>query len=159
SRPRPRLLPWRRARPPERTPAPAWRPTARRVSRRAAAHWCTPSAPNAKPSSCARSPSTSQPSSGGTRGSRPIGRERAADAGAPRRLGLVLRLALGRAAEAEAPLREAVRLQPTDAEAWVGLALTLGAQGRKPEALAAFDEARSHEPAILADRPAAAALF
>jgi tetratricopeptide (TPR) repeat protein len=84
---------------------------------------------------------------------------RPGDAGVERRVGLVLLLALGRAAEAEAPLREAVRLQPNDAEAWVGLALALGAQGRNPEAAAAFDEARSREPAILADRPAAAALF
>jgi len=84
---------------------------------------------------------------------------RPGDADVERRLGLVLLLALGRAGEAEAALREAVRLQPNDAEAWVGLAIALGAQGRTAEAVAAFDEARAREPAILADRPAAAALF
>jgi tetratricopeptide (TPR) repeat protein len=84
---------------------------------------------------------------------------RPGDADVERRVGLLLLLALGRAAEAEAPLREAVRLQPNDAEAWVGLALALGAQGRTAEAAAAFEEARSHDSAILADRPAAAALF
>jgi tetratricopeptide (TPR) repeat protein len=76
-----------------------------------------------------------------------------------RRLGLVLLLALDRPQEAEAPLREAVRLQPDDAAAWLGIALALGAQGRGTEALPAFEAARTRDAGILEDRPAAAAVY
>jgi len=81
------------------------------------------------------------------------------DSDVQRRLGLVLLLALDRPQEAEAPLREAVRLQPDDAGAWLGLALALGALGRGAEALPAFEAARTHDPQILEDRPAAADVY
>jgi tetratricopeptide (TPR) repeat protein len=87
------------------------------------------------------------------------GARRPDDGEVHRRLGLVLLLALDRPLEAEAPLREAVRLQPHDAEAWLGMALALGAQGRGAEALAAFEAARTRDAGVLEDRPAAAAVY
>jgi tetratricopeptide (TPR) repeat protein len=84
---------------------------------------------------------------------------RPGDASVQRRLGFVLLFALDRPPEAEAALREAIRLQPDDGECWLGLALALGAQGRHAEAVTAFDEARARDSAVLADRPAAAAIY
>ncbi|HUJ01506.1 MAG TPA: tetratricopeptide repeat protein [Usitatibacter sp.] len=52
----------------------------------------------------------------------------------------------GRAAEAEAILRELVAMQPANADALEVLGTTLGAQGRHEEALAVFDRARDAKP-------------
>jgi tetratricopeptide (TPR) repeat protein len=58
-----------------------------------------------------------------------------------RRLGATLLHGLGRPSDAEASLREAIRLGAVEARTWGDLALALVALGRLPEAVEAFDEA------------------
>jgi tetratricopeptide (TPR) repeat protein len=75
------------------------------------------------------------------------------------RLGLTLLFALAQPAEAVSALEEAVKLAPQDAEARLGLAQALVAQGRGSEAAAAFEAALRLDPAALEGRPAAQAAF
>lgn len=70
-------------------------------------------------------------------------------------LGRALLHIAGQADEAEAALRESLRLRPQHAAAWVELGTALAAQKRYPEAVTAFDEAVRLEPEVLARRPAA----
>jgi tetratricopeptide (TPR) repeat protein len=75
------------------------------------------------------------------------------------RLGLTLLFALQQAKEAVSALEEAVRLAPADAEARVGLAQGLAADGRNAESAAAFEAALRLDPTVLDGRPAARAAF
>ena len=75
------------------------------------------------------------------------------------RLGLTLLFALHQAKEAVSALEEAVRLAPADAEARVGLAQGLAADGRTGEAALAFEAALRLDPTLLDGRPAARAAF
>jgi tetratricopeptide (TPR) repeat protein len=75
------------------------------------------------------------------------------------RLGLALLHGQGRAEEAEAPLREAVRLDPGDARAHASLGAALNALGRHAEALAAFGEALKLEPGHFDAWPAARRIY
>jgi len=75
------------------------------------------------------------------------------------RLGLTLLFALQQAKEAVSALEEAVRLAPADAEARVGLAQGLAADGRIAESAAAFEAALRLDPTVLDGRPAARAAF
>ena len=81
------------------------------------------------------------------------------DGQAHRRLGAALLHGLGRPSEAEAPLREAIRLGAGEARTWGDLALTLGALGRLADAVAAFDAALRLDPKFLAARPGARAAY
>jgi tetratricopeptide (TPR) repeat protein len=74
------------------------------------------------------------------------------------RLGLTLLFALEEPVAAAGALEEAVRLDPADAPARVGLALALHACGRREESAAAFEEALRLDPAALEGRPAARAV-
>ncbi len=85
--------------------------------------------------------------------------ERPQDGEAHRRLGAALFHGLGRAADAEASLREAIRLGAGDARAWGDLALVLVRQRRSAEAVAAFEEAVRREPRFLDGRPGARAAY
>jgi tetratricopeptide (TPR) repeat protein len=76
------------------------------------------------------------------------------DADVRLRLGSVLLFSLGRAEEAVAVLREAVRLDPSSAWAHALLALALSPQGQA-EAAAEFEEALRIDDTVLANRPAA----
>jgi tetratricopeptide (TPR) repeat protein len=80
-----------------------------------------------------------------------------ASSAAWQRLGLTLLFGLGETAEAVGALEEAVRLDPGDASARLGLALALQAAGRAAEAPSALDEALRLDPAVLEGRPAARA--
>lgn len=75
------------------------------------------------------------------------------------RLGTTLLFALGRVEESLGPLHEAVRLDPLGAEYHATYALALSAAGRPHEAAAAFEEALSLDPEVLAGRPAARAVL
>lgn len=79
------------------------------------------------------------------------------DADAARRVGQVLLFGLGRPAEAEPYLRQALQALPSDAAAHVELARALNALGRHTEALSEFDAALALDADVLAQRPAAAA--
>jgi tetratricopeptide (TPR) repeat protein len=72
-----------------------------------------------------------------------------------RRLGAALLHGLGRPADAEASLREAIRLGAVEARTWGDLALALVALGRLPEAVEAFDEALRLDAKFLEGRPGA----
>ena len=76
------------------------------------------------------------------------------DAAWPTRQAAALLLGAGQPAEAEAPLREALRRDPRRAEAWALLGSTLASRQRFPEAVAAFERAQSLEPGFLDARPA-----
>jgi len=75
------------------------------------------------------------------------------------RLGLTLLFALHQAKEALGALEEAVRLAPADAEARLGLAQGLAADGRTGESAATFEAALRLDPTVLDGRPAARAAF
>jgi tetratricopeptide (TPR) repeat protein len=77
------------------------------------------------------------------------------DAIARWRLGDALLYGLGRPTEARAPLREATRLDPSLAGAYVSLGVAQNAMGDHAEAVASFDEALRLEPRVLATRPVA----
>jgi len=81
------------------------------------------------------------------------------DGEAHRRLGAVLLHGLGRPSDAEASLREAIRLGAGEARTWGDLALALVALGRLPEAVAAFDEALRLDAKFLEGRPGARAAY
>jgi len=78
---------------------------------------------------------------------------RPAEAGAQLRFGSALLHFAADPAAAEAPLREALRLDPSDATAQATLAMALMSLGRLPEARAAFDEALRLDPSYLDGRP------
>lgn len=84
---------------------------------------------------------------------------RPSDADAQQRLGRALFHLAGRAAEAEGPLQEAVRLRPTDPAVHSDLALVLAALGRLDEAASTFEEAARLDPGYFESRPAARATF
>ena len=84
-------------------------------------------------------------------------RRRPEDGVARLRLGTALLHAGAKPAEAEGELRQARRLRPQDADAAGQLALALAAQGRAPEAVAAFEDALRLDPAYLEQRPASRA--
>jgi tetratricopeptide (TPR) repeat protein len=81
------------------------------------------------------------------------------DGEAHRRLGAVLLHGLGRPGDAEASLREAIRLGAADARTWGDLALALVSLGRLPDAVAAFDEALRLDAKFLEGRPGARAAY
>ena len=81
------------------------------------------------------------------------------DGEAHRRLGAVLLHGLGRSSDAEASLREAIRLGAGEARSWGDLALALVALGRFPDAVAAFDEALRLDAKFLDGRPGARAAY
>jgi Flp pilus assembly protein TadD len=81
------------------------------------------------------------------------------DADAQQRLGRALFHLTGRAAEAEAPLREAARLRPAAPAVHSDLALVLAALGRLDEAVREFEEAARLDPGYYESRPAARATF
>jgi Flp pilus assembly protein TadD len=81
------------------------------------------------------------------------------DGEAHRRLGTALLHGLGRPADAEASLRDAIRLGAGEARTWGDLALALVALGRLPDAVAAFDEALRLDPKFLEGRPGARAAY
>jgi tetratricopeptide (TPR) repeat protein len=70
------------------------------------------------------------------------------------RLGDALLFGLGQAQEAEAVLREAVRLDPSRADSHASLAAALNALGRHGESVAEMEEARRLEPRLFDTRPA-----
>jgi tetratricopeptide (TPR) repeat protein len=75
------------------------------------------------------------------------------------RLGLTLLFALHQPKQAVSALEEAVRLAPADADARLGLAQALAADGRVAESAAAFEAALRLDPAVLDGRPAARASY
>lgn len=81
------------------------------------------------------------------------------DGEAHRRLGAALLHGTARASEAEAALREAIRLGAGEARTWGDLALALVATGRLPEAVSAFDEALRLDAKFLDARPGARAAY
>ena len=81
------------------------------------------------------------------------------DGEAHRRLGAALLHGLGRPSDAEASLREAIRLGAVEARTWGDLALALAALGRPTEAVAAFDEALRLDPKFLDGRPGSRAAY
>jgi tetratricopeptide (TPR) repeat protein len=81
------------------------------------------------------------------------------DGEAHRRLGAALLHGLGRPSDAEASLREAIRLGAGEARAWGDLALALVALGRLADAVTAFDEALRLDPRFLEGRPGARAAY
>jgi Flp pilus assembly protein TadD len=85
--------------------------------------------------------------------------QRPTEAEAHRRLGAALLHGLGRPAEAEAPLREALRLGNGEARTWGDLALALAALGRAGEAVTAFDTAVRIDPGYLEARPGSRAAY
>ncbi len=86
-------------------------------------------------------------------------RLRQGDPQAARRIGQVLLFALGRPAEAEAWLRQALAGQPADSDTRVDLAQALAALSRHDEALREFAAALEQDAQALADRPAAQAVL
>jgi tetratricopeptide (TPR) repeat protein len=84
---------------------------------------------------------------------------RPGDAEAHRRLGVVLLHGLGRPADAEASLRDALRLGNAEARTWGDLALALLALGRPPEAVTAFESAIQLDPTFLEGRPGSRAAY
>ena len=84
---------------------------------------------------------------------------RPGEAEAHRRLGAALLHGLGRPADAEVALREAIRLGAGEARTWGDLALALLALGRPPDAVAAFEAAIKLDPAFLEGRPGSRAAF
>jgi Flp pilus assembly protein TadD len=85
--------------------------------------------------------------------------QRPEDGEAHRRLGAALLHGLGRPAEAEASLRDALRLGSGEARTWGDLALALVRLGRHAESVAAFDEALRREARFLDGRPGARAAY
>jgi Flp pilus assembly protein TadD len=81
------------------------------------------------------------------------------DGEAHRRLGAALLHGLGHPADAEASLREAIRLGAGEARTWGDLALALVALGRPKDAVAAFDEALARDPKFLEGRPGSRAAY
>ena len=81
------------------------------------------------------------------------------DGEAHRRLGAALLHGLGRPADAEVSLREAIRLGAREARTWGDLALALVALGRLADAVAAFDEALRLDAQFLEGRPGARAAY
>jgi Flp pilus assembly protein TadD len=81
------------------------------------------------------------------------------DAAWPTRQGAALLLGAGQPAEAEAPLREALRRDPRRAEAWALLGSTLASRQRFSEAVTALERAQSLEPGFLEVRPALLAVL
>ena len=81
------------------------------------------------------------------------------DADTRRRLGAALLHGLGRAAEAEAALREALTLGANDAQTYGDLALAVLSLGRPAEAVAAFDEALKRDPQYLEGRSGSRAAY
>ena len=81
------------------------------------------------------------------------------DGEAHRRLGSAVLHGLGRPADAETPLREAIRLGAGEARTWSDLAIALVALHRPAEAVAAFEEALRRDPQFLDGRPAARAAY
>ena len=81
------------------------------------------------------------------------------DGEAHRRLGAALLHGLARPADAEASLREAIRLGAGEARTWGDLALALLALGRHAEAVAAFEAALEADPKFLDGRPGARAAY
>lgn len=81
------------------------------------------------------------------------------DGEAHRRLGAALLHGLGRPSDAEASLREAIRLGAGEARTWGDLALALVALGRLTESVAAFDEALRLDANFLEGRPGARAAY
>jgi tetratricopeptide (TPR) repeat protein len=81
------------------------------------------------------------------------------DGEAHRRLGAALLHGLGRPSEAEASLREAIRLGQGQARTWGDLALALIALHRFPDAAAAFDEALRLDAKFMEGRPGARAAY
>ena len=81
------------------------------------------------------------------------------DGEAHRRLGAGLLHGLGRPADAEVSLREAIRLGAGEARTWGDLALALVALGRPADAVAAFDEALARDAKFLEGRPGARAAY
>lgn len=77
------------------------------------------------------------------------------DAGAQLRFGSALLYLAADAAASEAPLREALRLDPQDATAQATLAMAFIALGRLEEARGAFDEAVRLDPSYFEGRPGA----
>ena len=81
------------------------------------------------------------------------------DAEAHRRLGAALLHGLGKATEAEASLRDAIRLGNAQARTWGDLALAVLALGRPAEAASAFDEALKCDPGFLDGRAGSRAAY
>ena len=81
------------------------------------------------------------------------------DGEAHRRLGAALLHGLGRPPDAEASLRDAIRLGSGEARTWGDLALALVALGRPADAVAAFDEALRLDAKFLEGRPGARAAY
>jgi Flp pilus assembly protein TadD len=84
---------------------------------------------------------------------------RPSDPEAHRRLGAALLHGLGRPADAEAALRDALRLGNAEARTWGDLALALVALGRAAEAVTAFETAIAIDPAFLDARPGSRAAY
>ena len=85
--------------------------------------------------------------------------QRPADAEAHRRLGAAFLHGLGRPADAEAALRDALRLGSNEARTWGDLALALVALGRAAEAVSAFDTATGLDRGYLDARPGSRAAY
>jgi tetratricopeptide (TPR) repeat protein len=81
------------------------------------------------------------------------------DPDAARRVGTTLLHALGRAADAEPYLRQALAGRSDDAATHVDLGLALNALARHEEALGEFRAALALDPLALDERPAAAAVY
>jgi Flp pilus assembly protein TadD len=81
------------------------------------------------------------------------------EAEARRRLGAALLHGLGRPADAETALREAIALGANDAQTYGDLALAVLALGRPADAVAAFAEAVKRDPRFLDGRAASKAAY
>jgi Flp pilus assembly protein TadD len=85
---------------------------------------------------------------------RALAEERPLEAEWPRRLGAALLLGLEKADEAEVALREALKRDAQDAEAWALLGCALTQRGQFAEAVAAFERATAKDAEYLQSRPA-----
>ncbi len=85
---------------------------------------------------------------------RSLSAERPREAEWPRRLGAALLVGSEKADEAEAALREALRRNADDAEAWALLGCALTKRGQFAEAVEAFEHAQSLDAEFLLSRPA-----
>lgn len=90
---------------------------------------------------------------------RELADERPGEAEWPRRLGSALLFRSGRAAEAEAAFREALRRDGARAETWALLGCALAARGQHAEAVSAFERAEALDAEHLGLRPGLAEVF
>jgi Flp pilus assembly protein TadD len=85
---------------------------------------------------------------------RGLAADRPREAEWPRRLGAALLFGTERTDDAEAALREALRRDADDAEAWALLGCALTRRGQFAEAIAAFERAQANDADSLQSRPA-----